>query len=255
MAPMSEERLYGGLVPGRCVRVGDTVRRPWLRSSEAVQDLLRYLESRGFDGAPRALGRDGQGREIVSWVDGEPSFGTGQPQMLHPGAMQALGAFALRVHEALDGYRPPPTAQWQAVGAGGAFVHGDFGTWNILWAQGKPVAVVDWELAGPGERLRDLALLAKSAVPLVPDDHAMPFWREIPPRQERLEELCSAYRETSGHLLAWMLATPTNAPTIVARGRLGEEPWATYYKHGLHERELRDHEWLRSWCRKQGILA
>jgi hypothetical protein len=53
------------------VRVGDTVRRslhPW---SEAVQGLLRHLEAQGFDGAPRFLGIDDQGREILTFIAGE----------------------------------------------------------------------------------------------------------------------------------------------------------------------------------------
>ncbi len=48
------------------VRVGDTVRRnagPW---TPAVHALLRHLEYVGFTGAPRALGMDEQGREVLS---------------------------------------------------------------------------------------------------------------------------------------------------------------------------------------------
>src|SRR5260370_26003341 len=50
----------------RVVRVGQTVRRvgrPW---SSAVQDLLRHLDHEGFGGAPRALGFDDQGRELLT---------------------------------------------------------------------------------------------------------------------------------------------------------------------------------------------
>lgn len=245
---MVEEQLSGGLVEGRCVRVGGTVRRPWLPSSPAVQHLLHHMERAGFDGAPRPLGRDDQGREIVSWIEGEPSFGTALPPMLQPGAMRALGAFTRRLHEALDGYRPPGDAYWQTDNGGEVFVHGDLGVWNILWADREPIAAVDWELAGPGERLQDVAVLAKSAVPLVSDERAKPLWKHIPPRRERLEELCDGYGIQARHVLDWMLDGPTDAARIVARAQLGEEPWSTYYKHRLHEREQADKKWLRSWC-------
>ena len=57
------------------VRVGQTVRRtgnPW---SPAVLDLLRHLEREGFAGAPRALGFDDQGREVLTYIEGEVGRG------------------------------------------------------------------------------------------------------------------------------------------------------------------------------------
>jgi len=65
-----EERLTGGSISA-VAKVGDTVRRnagPW---TPAVHALLRHLEAVGFDGAPRVLGIDGQGREVLSYVPGE----------------------------------------------------------------------------------------------------------------------------------------------------------------------------------------
>ena len=52
-------------------RIGDTVRRPVQRWSPAVHSLLRHLEAVGFSGAPRFLGIDELGREILSFVSGE----------------------------------------------------------------------------------------------------------------------------------------------------------------------------------------
>jgi hypothetical protein len=56
---MSEERLVGGDV-NVVVRVGDTVRRP--PGPSGVRSLLEWYERVGFDGAPRFLGFDEQGR-------------------------------------------------------------------------------------------------------------------------------------------------------------------------------------------------
>jgi hypothetical protein len=52
-------------------RRGTTIRRstgPWTPS---VHRLLRHLEAAGFQGAPRVLGLDEQGREILSYLEGE----------------------------------------------------------------------------------------------------------------------------------------------------------------------------------------
>ena len=53
------------------VRIGDTVRRTPSEATPAVHDLLRHLEAKGFDGAPRALGFDEHGREVLSFIDGD----------------------------------------------------------------------------------------------------------------------------------------------------------------------------------------
>jgi len=62
--------LDGGRQTTGIVRIGDTVRRPLHRNSEFVHALLRHLEAVGFDGAPRLLGIDEHGREILSFIEG-----------------------------------------------------------------------------------------------------------------------------------------------------------------------------------------
>src|SRR4051794_23239511 len=57
------------------VRVGQTVRRTGNSWSPAVLDLLRHLDREGFAGAPRALGFDEQGREMLTYIEGEVGRG------------------------------------------------------------------------------------------------------------------------------------------------------------------------------------
>src|SRR5262249_59819480 len=52
------------------VRVGDTVRRPQNANSDYVHGLLLHLERCGFDGAPRYLGVDDRGREVLTFIEG-----------------------------------------------------------------------------------------------------------------------------------------------------------------------------------------
>ena len=59
--------LPGGFTnAGRVTRVGDTVRRPRRPTSPSTWALLDHLERVGFDGAPRFLGLDDRGREMLS---------------------------------------------------------------------------------------------------------------------------------------------------------------------------------------------
>jgi hypothetical protein len=66
-----EIRLEGGDM-NPVVRIGDTVRRP--PGPEHVRQLLLWYERVGFDGAPRFIGYDETGREILSFVEGDPGF-------------------------------------------------------------------------------------------------------------------------------------------------------------------------------------
>lgn len=71
---MAEETLAGGNTVG-AVRSGEVVHKrasPW---TPTVHALLRYLEDAGFEGAPRALGFDGRGREMVSYLPGDTAAG------------------------------------------------------------------------------------------------------------------------------------------------------------------------------------
>src|SRR6476619_4111587 len=65
-----ELELPGGASGLRVVRVGDTVRRPLHGNAPFVHALLRHFEAVGFEGAPRFLGIDEEGREILSYVEG-----------------------------------------------------------------------------------------------------------------------------------------------------------------------------------------
>jgi thiamine kinase-like enzyme len=66
------------------------------------------------------------------------------------------------LHEATASFHPPRPAVWQesflrATGPETVVSHGDVGPWNVVARHGQPVALIDWELAGPVDRLNELA--------------------------------------------------------------------------------------------------
>ena len=69
--------MADGKPPRVRVRTGDTVHRTSYAWSPAVLDLLQHVEREGFEGAPRALGFDDQGREVLAFIDGEVSCDRG----------------------------------------------------------------------------------------------------------------------------------------------------------------------------------
>ena len=67
---MTEERLPGGLTTG-AVLIGEVIHKPAAPWTSTVHALLRHLEDAGVDGAPRALGFDDQGRQMLSYLPGD----------------------------------------------------------------------------------------------------------------------------------------------------------------------------------------
>ena len=145
MGARDEIPLTGGLQTPGVFRVGNTVRRPMGPRAPFVHGLLRFLETVGFEGAPRVLGVDGEGREILSFVEGRVLHGH------RPSDAQLSKAAALirRLHDATEG---------AVLAAGSEIVaHNDLGPHNTVFVGDEPVAFIDWEDAAPGTRLFDLA--------------------------------------------------------------------------------------------------
>jgi hypothetical protein len=66
-----EEPLAGGIAnQGTVVRVRDIVHRPASPFTASIFALREHLKDHGFEGAPRPLGIDEQGREILTFVEG-----------------------------------------------------------------------------------------------------------------------------------------------------------------------------------------
>jgi Phosphotransferase enzyme family len=143
--------LGGGRVTPGVVRVGDTVRRPAGPRSHFVHQLLDHLASAGFDGAPRFLGIDDQGREMLSLLPGQPLPGT----VTLSDTQLRSAAELLRRYHAVAATGPPALR-----GSAETIVHGDVGPWNILWRDETAEALIDFDEARPGERLSDIAYLA-----------------------------------------------------------------------------------------------
>ena len=70
----AEIALSGGNSNAEVIKLGDTVRRQTSSVSTTVHKLLVHLEKSGFDAAPRFLGIDNKGREILSYLEGDCSI-------------------------------------------------------------------------------------------------------------------------------------------------------------------------------------
>jgi hypothetical protein len=170
---LDETLLLGGTANrGLVVRVGDTVRRPVHRYSAATHDLLAHLERVRFDGAPRFLGIDDQGREILSYVEGEAPIQP-YPRWAHEdGALASVARLLRGYHDAVESFDPGPR-DWQTAipaGFGPLLVsHNDPNLDNVVFRDGEAVGLIDFDLAGPGSRIWDVCIAARLWAPLRAD--------------------------------------------------------------------------------------
>src|ERR671934_617664 len=105
MLEEGEVLLSGGLTnAGLIGRVGDTVRRPWRPTSPSTWALLAHLERVGFDGAPRFLGVDDRGREILSFIPGEAAIEPYPEWALTDEALVSVAELLRRYHDAAQSF-------------------------------------------------------------------------------------------------------------------------------------------------------
>lgn len=225
MARPRAQLLAGGNVT-RVVRIGDTVRRPAGPWSAGVDALLGHLEAVGFAHAPRALGYDRQGRQVLSYLPGEAAA---DPSDLDLAALRGIGQLIAELHGALATFRAPATARWSpaiAPPGDGPVCHNDVAPWNLVRG-GPAVGLIDWDGAAPAPTQWDLAYALQSFVPLAPgvdDDVLAP----------RLVSLVEGYGLDARGRVALLdtLAPRTLAMVdLLRRGaRDGIEPWQRLYR-------------------------
>ncbi|MCE7003891.1 phosphotransferase [Kibdelosporangium philippinense] len=231
-----EELLAGGNMNAGVVKIGDTVRRPAGPWTPSVHALLEHLQSVGYP-APKPLGLDSLGREVLEFVPGAVR------DAMEPDHALVRVAWLIRdFHDAVASFVPPADATWQVlIPADGAEIiaHHDLAPWNLVVGEQR-WAFIDWDVAAPGTRLWDLALSAQSFAPLA--DHV-----PTATSARRLRLFVNAYGldEAERHALLGLLAPRCWAmhDFLAAQAALGTQPWTRLWHegHGVSWRGFAEH--------------
>lgn len=165
-----EVLLPGGMTnAGLVSRVGDTVRRPRRETSPATAALLNHLERVGFEGAPRYLGVDERGRDVLSYISGEAAIAPVQSWALTDEALISVAELLRGYHRAVESF-DPNGRDWPepvpTIFRRGLVSHNDPNLDNVIFERGRAVALIDFDLAGPGSAAWDLACAARLWAPL-----------------------------------------------------------------------------------------
>lgn len=133
-----------------------------------VQALLKHLEQMGFDEVPRPLGVDEEGCEMVSYISGTAGHYPLKPYVLSKSTLLRIGLLLRRFHDATISFSLPKHFVWQNTVSWTREVicHGDAGPYNIIFRNGAPVGLIDFERATPGPRVWDIAFVVYRFAPL-----------------------------------------------------------------------------------------
>ncbi|SEG88449.1 Phosphotransferase enzyme family protein [Nonomuraea solani] len=202
--PHPEIPLVGGDVTEGVVRVGDTVRRPVGPNAPFVHALLRHLAEIEFDGAPRFLGIDAAGREVLTFVPGEVAGRPRPAWVADEERLASVGRLVRAYDDAVAGFVPP-----ERVRSGFGLVerpdtppappyppelvgHLDYTPDNIVFRDGQAAALIDFDLARPATRVEEIMNAMLYWAPLGDPADADPPLRDVDaPRRCRI--LADAY--------------------------------------------------------------
>ncbi|MFA9458103.1 phosphotransferase [Halalkalibacter sp. AB-rgal2] len=162
-----EELLTGGNV-SNVYRSGDTVRRELKRDSMKIHHLLKHLENKGYHYAPKFLGIDEKGREVLSFIEGEAGNDPLKAYMWSDQALEEIAKMLRLYHDAVSDF--PLSDDWQPIDKTPphfeVLCHNDFARYNIIFNHERPIGIIDFDVAGPGPRLWDIAYTLYTCVPL-----------------------------------------------------------------------------------------
>lgn len=201
---VEEEPLAGGHDSGPVHRVGDTIRRsarPWTSS---VHALLRHLEAVGYSGAPRVLGLDDRGREVLTYIPGADGRAA---RCYDDQALAEVATMVREFHDAVASFTPHPGSYWRPdprAPHGDLLCHNDLSPANTIYHGGRPRAFIDWDFATPSTTVWDLSYAVRTFIPLYSAEDCAQMG--YPPGQQthRLALFCDAYgmdTQTRGGLL------------------------------------------------------
>lgn len=167
--------LLGGRTNGQVSKVDNTVHRSVSENSSFVHELLKLLEEKNYQYSPRFISIDTQGREVLTFIEGE---------ILHEPFQMTINQLSKIAHMLRDFH--DSTSGSILAGARETVCHNDIAPWNTIWHLGNPVAFIDFDEAAPGKRIDDVAYFLWTFLELGSD-------KVVKFQASRISTLCNFY--------------------------------------------------------------
>ncbi|WP_018546760.1 aminoglycoside phosphotransferase family protein [Streptomyces sp. LaPpAH-108] len=197
------EALTGGMAnAGAVFRRGEWVERPAPRNARALHAHLLALREHGFDAAPVPVGLTADGRERLTFMPGDVALPPFPDWAMTRSALASVGSLMRRLHEISAAVAVDTRAEWPgdlADPEGGPIVcHNDVCPENVVFRDGRAVALIDFDLAAPGRALWDVAMTARYWVPMLDPGSATAFYPHGLDAAVRLRVLADGYGLSAG---------------------------------------------------------
>ncbi|WP_243633424.1 phosphotransferase [Paenibacillus xerothermodurans] len=116
---------------------------------------------------------DDFGREILTFIPGEVpgnDYPELEPYLWSDETLVGLARLLRRFHDATKGFTLMTEGRWQLTYPDDeeheVICHNDAALYNVVFQKGAPVALIDFDMAGPGPRMWDIAYTLYTTVPL-----------------------------------------------------------------------------------------
>lgn len=209
--------------------------------------MLDQLAARRFSGSPRVYGFDDQGREILSYIEGDVVWPNHFGLVQDDRALAEIAELIAELHTITATIATEADDQWREEardhsGRAEVIGHNDLAPWNLIRTP-EGWAFIDWDLAAPGRRLWDLGWAVHTLVPLWPDSSL-----DDAAVVRRLSVFADAYGiapfEWPRLLDAALERVAREVLELRTRGAKGEPPWDRLVADGH----------LASWTNAEGHL-
>jgi Ser/Thr protein kinase RdoA (MazF antagonist) len=238
----AEIDLPAGDVTEGVVRVGSTVRRPHQPQSFAVGAYLDHLEAVGFDASPRFLGRDEQGRDVLTFIEGRVAGAVLEQWVLSEELLASVAELVRRLHQASAGYDDadePFPPKFSPAPHPELISHLDVTPQNVVTRGERAIGLVDFDLAGLTTRFIDSYNTAMHWAPLRDPVDVGEDWGSVD-SLHRLRVFADAY--------GWSRDERMRLP------RFGAERAARSWSAMKHHAETQGGGWARMWDEGVGEL-
>jgi hypothetical protein len=258
----TEIPLLGGDVTEGVVRVGQTVRRPVGENAPLVHALLTHLEAVGFEGAPRFLGIDAAGREVLTFVEGEvagrprPGWFADEDRMVSVARLVRVYDDAAATFVVPDGIEPassirhraeppdlPPAPSYPPELIG----HVDITPENVVFRDARAFALIDFDLAQPATRVDEISNMMLWWAPLGDPVDRDPLMRDVDPLR-RCRLLADAYGMSDADRAKLVevatMRTRRSWHSMKLRAERDGGGWLRMWEEGVGDLILRRLAWL-----------
>lgn len=249
---MEEQPLPGGDVTDGVVRVGDTVRRPIGPHSPIVHRVLVHLEKADFDGAPRLLGQDDRGREILTFIEGEVAIRPWPAWVADESRALSVARLLRRLDDCMISLGLPTDLDLgpsPTIGPPPTFLgHRDVTPENTVFRDGRAIALIDFDLVKPSSRVDEVVNLLLWWGAWMPQEDREPAMRDVDAGQ-RGRQLIDAYGledDLREFVVPVALSTAQRSwHSMRERAETLGGGWARMWREGVGDRIRRREQWLR----------